>query len=273
MRYPHLLSPPLVAIGHGSRDPRAAAAVTGLLDMARERAAARGLPGLGIRAAFLDHAAPAPAQVLDALSRECAGGSGGSSPRANVVVLPLLLTAAYHSETDIPRLLAGAAARWPGLRIGYGRPLGPHPGLLRALERRLAEAGVDPARDARHTSVVLVSAGSSRPAAGATIAGLAARWQAARGWRAVVPSYASAARPAPDEAVRALLHGGAGRVVVASYLLAPGFFADRVARDALAAGAAAVTAPLGALPEVADVLLDRYAEVQAAAVPGTAATG
>jgi sirohydrochlorin ferrochelatase len=51
--------------------------------------------------------------------------------------------------------------------------------------------------------------------------------------------------------------------VVASYLLAPGLFADRIRESSLAAGAAAVSAPLGAAPEVADVLLDRYLEAAA----------
>ena len=69
MRYPHRLTPPpVVAVAHGSRDPRAGAAVTALLRLARDRAAARGLAGLEARAAFLGHAAPAPAQVLDALA-------------------------------------------------------------------------------------------------------------------------------------------------------------------------------------------------------------
>ncbi|MGP8000089.1 MAG: sirohydrochlorin chelatase [Streptosporangiaceae bacterium] len=245
MRYPHLTHPPLVAIAHGSRDPQAGATVTGLLDVARERAAGSGLAGLDIRAAFLDHAAPAPAQVLSAL---------GDGP---VIVLPLLLTAAYHSGTDIPGLLAGAQAGRPGLRIRYGSPLGPHPGLLRALERRLAGAGQDLAQ-AGQTAVVLASAGSSHPAANAVIAGLAARWQASRGWLAVRPGYASAAGPAPEQVVAGLIRDGARRVVVASYLLAPGRFADRVRGASLAAGAAAVSAPLGAAPEVADVLLGRY---------------
>ena len=61
-------------------------------------------------------------------------------------MLPLLLTAAYHSGTDIPGLLAEAQAAQPALRISYGAPLGPHPALLRALDRRLAEAGQDLAR-------------------------------------------------------------------------------------------------------------------------------
>jgi sirohydrochlorin ferrochelatase len=256
MRYPHLTRPPLVAIAHGSRDPRAGATVTELLGVARERADQRGLAGLDIRTAFLDHAPPAPRQVLNAI----AGQAERTTP---VVVLPLLLTAAYHSGTDIPGLLDEAQAALPGLRIRYGAPLGPHPGLLRALDRRLAEAGQDLAQ-AGQTAVVLAAAGSSHPAANAVIAQLAADWQAARGWQAVRPAYASAAAPTPEQAVAGLIRDGARRVVVASYLLAPGRFADRVRTASLAAGAAAVSGPLGAAPEVADVLLDRYREASRA---------
>ena len=254
MRDPHL-TPPLVAIAHGSRDPRAGATVTELLGVAHERA-----PWLDARAAFLGHAPPSPLQVLTALAdREPAG----PAPRASTVVLPLLLTAAFHSGTDIPALLDAAAARLPGLRIRYGQPLGPHPGLLRALDRRLAEAGQDTGRGARHTAVVLAAAGSSDPSANAVVARVAA------GWQAVQPAYASAGRPGPAEAVARLARDGARRIVVASYLLAPGLFADRVREAALAAGAAAVSAPLGAAPEVADVLLDRYRQAaQAAAAAG-----
>jgi sirohydrochlorin ferrochelatase len=262
MRYPHL-TPPLVAIAHGSRDPRAGATVTELLGVARERADR----GLDARAAFLGHAPPTAGQVLAAVAAEQEQAGGGPG----VVVLPLLLTAAYHSGTDIPGLLATAAGQLPGFRVRYGQPLGPHPGLLRALERRLAEAGQDLARGARHTAVVLAAAGSSDPAANAVIARMAADWQASRGWQAVRPAYASATRPDPAEAVAELVRGGSQRVVVASYLLAPGLFADRVRKAALAAGAAAVSAPLGAAPEVADVLLARYRQAAAAGGLATSA--
>jgi sirohydrochlorin ferrochelatase len=60
--------------------------------------------------------------------------------------------------------------------------------------------------------------------------------------------------------VTGLLRAGARRVLVATYLLAPGLFADRIRATALAAGAAAVSPALGASPEVAEVLLDRYQE-------------
>ena len=264
-------SAPLVAVAHGSGDPRAAAAISQLLAQARRRAAERDLAGLDIKAAFLDHCAPSLPQVLGALgapeplgAQRALGALGSVGTAAECIVVPLLLTAAYHSKTDIPARLAEARAALPRLAARYAGTLGPHPLLLAALERRLAEA--DPglaAGDRRKTSVVLAAAGSSDPRANATVAALAARWQARGGWRRVVPAYASAAGPAPGEAVRALRASAAdGPVVVASYLLAPGYFADKIHDAALEAGADAVSAVLGAAPEVADVILDRYTEAR-----------
>jgi len=238
-----------VAVAHGSSDPRAAAAIGDLVPLVAARAAARGRSVPELRIAYLGHAVPSLPQVM----REF-------GPGERVTVLPLLLTAAYHSKTDIPRVLARAGA---GMRITYGDPLGPHPLLLRALERRLPEAALQAPAE---VGVVLAAAGSGDPAANATIARLAARWQAGTGWFAVRPAYASAAGPDPATAVTGLLEAGARRVVVASYLLAPGLFADRIRDASLAAGAVAVSPALlawppaagGAVPEVADVLLDRY---------------
>ena len=45
---------------------------------------------------------------------------------------------------------------------------------------------------------------------------------------------------------------------MASYLLAPGVFADKVRETSLAAGAAAVSGVLAAAPELADLVLRRY---------------
>ena len=251
----------LVAVAHGSADPRAAEAIGELMRLVAARAAERRLAVNDLRVAYLGHAAPSVPQVM-----------GMFGPDARVTVLPLLLTAAYHSKTDIPRVLARAG--FP--RVRYGEPLGPHPLLLRALERRLPPAAF---QNPAEVGVVLAAAGSSDPEANATIARLAAQWQADAGWFAVRPAYASASGPDPATAVTRLREAGARRVVVASYLLAPGRFADRIRDASLAAGAAAVSPALLALPpvaaggaaaggaaaggaaaEVADVVLDRYAD-------------
>jgi sirohydrochlorin ferrochelatase len=225
-------------VAHGSAHPRARDTVGELMAVVRERAAT-----LDLRTAYLCHALPSLPQVMAAIE-----------PDRPVTVIPLLLTAAYHSKTDIPRMLAG----FPGHQVSYGAPLGPHPLLLRALERRLAQSGPRVLGDSARTGVVLAAAGSSDPGANASIARLAAQWQARSGWFAVRPAYASAASPDPGVAVNALLRDGARRVVVATYLLAPGYFADQIRDSSLAAGAAAVSPVLGASAEVADVLLDRF---------------
>jgi len=239
--------PVLVAVAHGSRDPRASATVGELMAMVAERARRRGLAVPDLRTAYLGHAPPSLPQVMSTIE---AG--------RRVRVLPLLLTAAYHAKADIPRLLTRVASDFPRLQVSYGDTLGPHPRLLRALERRLAEE--DPDGDRARTGVVLAAAGSSDPEANATIGRLAAQWQERAGWLAVRPAYASAADPSPAAAVTDLLEAGVARVVVATYLLAPGLFADRIRTSSLAAGATAVSPAVGACAEVADVLLDRFAE-------------
>jgi sirohydrochlorin ferrochelatase len=237
------VSVPVVAVAHGSRDPRAAATVAALLDAVRARRS-----GVPVHAAFLDHGPPAPDQVL-------AGVAEDGTDEA--VVLPLLLTAAYHSKTDLPGVLNRVRARHPRLHVRTADTLGPHPLLMAALERRLSDAGVEPGDP--DTAVVLVSAGSSDASANATIARLAREWRS-RGWWAAVPAYASATGPKPGEAVAGLLEAGAPRVAVASYFLAPGYFTDKVANETQAAGAFAISPALGAAPEIATLITHRYEE-------------
>ncbi|MEE2037265.1 sirohydrochlorin chelatase [Nocardiopsis sp. CT-R113] len=234
-------SAPLLAVAHGSRDPRAAEAVAAVFDRVR---ALR--PGLDVRVSYLDHAAPG---AEDALEELAAGGAG------EVVVLPALLTAAYHSKVDLPKVVAAARERSPWLRVHHADTLGPHPLLSDAVERRLSDAG---ATAGPETALVLASAGSSDPEANATVAAMAARLAERGPWREVVAAFASAARPSPGEAVADLLGRGARRVAVSTYLLAPGFFADRIRTRSLAAGASVVSEALGDVPELARVALDRY---------------
>jgi sirohydrochlorin ferrochelatase len=180
-----------------------------------------------------------------------------------VVAVPLLLTAAYHSRVDLPAQIreAAAVADVAPVVVWQADVLGPDRLLLAALERRIREAGVWP-RDTA-VGVVLAAAGSSDPAAIATVEHVASNWAQA-GWAAVVPAYSSAASPTPAQAVATLRDRGIARVVVASYLLAPGRFADTL-HDA---GGDVVTAPLGAAPEVVRLVVARYE--QAAGSPALA---
>ncbi|WP_017545531.1 sirohydrochlorin chelatase [Nocardiopsis prasina] len=232
---------PLLAVAHGSRDPRSAEAVSAVFDRVR---ALR--PGLEVRLSYLDHVAPGAEEALDELA---SGGAG------EVVVLPALLTAAFHSKVDLPSVLDRARERGPWLRLHYADTLGPHPLLLDAVERRLAEAG---ARAEPGTALVLASAGSSDAGANAVIRAMADELAERGPWGEVVAAYASASEPSPGRAVRELLERGHRRVAVSGYLLAPGFFSDRVREQSTTAGASVVADSLGDVPELARVALERY---------------
>ncbi|MYW20368.1 sirohydrochlorin chelatase [Streptomyces sp. SID2955] len=233
--------PALLVIAHGSRDPRHARSVHALVERVRSLR-----PGLRVETGFLDFNVPSAPGVLESLAAEGV---------RDVVAQPLLLTRAFHAKADIPAVLRDAPAR---LRIRQAEVLGPSPRLLDALERRLYEAGLTPA-DKSSTGVVLASAGSSDPEAIAVIADIAREWWHT-GWCAVRPAFASAASPGgfprTEDAVRELRRLGCERVAVAPYVLAPGFLPDRIARGAAEADVLADV--LGAAPEVARVLLERY---------------
>ncbi|MGW2377553.1 MULTISPECIES: sirohydrochlorin chelatase [Kitasatospora] len=240
--------PALLLIAHGSRDPRHAATVAALVEQVRAQR-----PALEVATAYLDHCAPRIPQVVGRLT--------------DAVAVPLLLNRAFHAKHDVPAALRAAGAGLPVADV-----LGPSPLLLAALDRRLAEAGLDldSAVVRARTGVVLAAAGSSDPAADAATRALAAEWRRSRGWAAVEVAYASASGPRVPEALAALRAAGARQTAVAPYLLAPGLLPDRIA--AAAAGADVLAGTLGPAPELAALLLQRYDQARLAAVAVPALT-
>jgi sirohydrochlorin ferrochelatase len=226
--------PALVAVAHGSRDPRSAATVSTLIDRVRLRR-----PDLDVRLAFLDLCAPRLDAVLTTV------------PTA--VVVPLLLGRAFHAKVDVPDEVARAIAAQPGLDVVFADVLGPDPRLEAAALRRLAEVGVWP--DDPDVGVVLAAAGSQQAPANAAVAAVAATWSRRTRWQ-VIPAFACAARPTVPDALATLRATGARRLAVASWFLAPGLLPDKVLR--LAGDTAVLAAPLGADPAVAELIADRY---------------
>ncbi|WP_406708169.1 sirohydrochlorin chelatase [Streptomyces halobius] len=281
-------APTLVAVAHGSRDPRAVHTVHALLDRVR---ALR--PGLPVRLGHIELNRPLLADTLAGL-------------RGEAVLVPLLFGRGYHVTHDLPAALAAA----PHLTGRIATPLGPHALLAEALHGRLLEAGFGDAHletgsgdalresgfsdalleagfgdalmeagsgnasaapapaecaapaccrsrsrsGAGRTAVVLAAAGS-RAARSADDTARTARLLSARlGGIPVLPAYASAATPTVAEAVRILTARGHDRIAVASCFTAPGRFAAQCA--AAAPGTAA--APLGDHPALARLVLHRY---------------
>ncbi|BDZ41655.1 hypothetical protein GCM10025865_09540 [Paraoerskovia sediminicola] len=232
----------LVGCSHGTADDAGRAAIRALLDDVR---AAR--PDLDVREAFVDVQEPEVGDVVDGVVVPGAPGDEGrtTSPR-DAVVVPLLLSAGFHVHVDVTEAVAD---RGPGtgdaVRTGA---LGPDPRLVDVLLDRLRDAGLH-ADDA----VVLAAAGSSDERAARAVEEVLA------GVREQLPNevtvgYGSMARPTVADAIAAA-RATAPRVVVAAYLLAPGFFLDRVRE----AGGDVVTAPLAPDPRLTAIVLDRYA--------------
>jgi sirohydrochlorin ferrochelatase len=153
---------------------------------------------------------------------------------------------------DLPAVLADA-----GHPTLVAEVLGPDPLLIVALRRRLSE--LDVWRE-RADGLVLIAAGTSVAAARSTVDDTAAELGRELGLPALA-AYASASSPTGGEAVAALRARGARRILVASYFLAPGRLYDVARESALAAGAAAVAAPLAAADELVQLVLARAAAV------------
>ncbi|WP_416237605.1 sirohydrochlorin chelatase [Streptomyces sp. NBC_00162] len=228
--------PTLVAVAHGSRDPRALHTALALLEQVRELR-----PRLDVRLGHIELNRPLLGDTLRELHGEA-------------VLVPLLLGRGHHVKRDLP----AAAAAAPHLRVAVAAPLGPHPLLVEALYERLLEAGWGSAHHAS-TAVVLAAAGSRDPESAADTRHTAALLTERLGGVPVVPAYASAASPTVPEAVRALAARGHHRPAVASYFAAPGRFATQAA----AAAPALAAAPLGDHPALARLLLHRYDRARA----------
>jgi sirohydrochlorin ferrochelatase len=238
-----MTAPALVALAHGSRDPRSAQTIKALVDEVR-----RMRPDLRIEPAFLELSKPSFSTVVDRLVK--AGYD-------EIVVVPLLLTEAYHAKVDVPRAVEEATVRHEGLRIRATNVLGLEAVFLEVLDRRL-RAALRAARVRELDALVLAAAGSSDQLANQAVTRLARLWGSTHRLPTVA-AYASAAPPATGEAVRQFRAEGRRHIAVGSLFLAPGTLPDRAAELALEAGAVAVSAPLGADPEVARTILARYA--------------
>ena len=226
-------APALLAISHGTSSPSGQTAVAALV-----AAVASARPDLAVHGGFVDVQQPDVPAVLGALP-----------PARDAVIVPLLLSAGYHVHVD----LAEDAASAPGTVVGAA--LGPDDRLVTVLARRLAEAGLT-ASDV----VVLAAAGSTDARAVADCVETARRLGVALA-RTVTVGFISAARPRiADEISTARAAHPGRRVVVASYLLAPGYFADLAAE----AGGDVTSGPLlleRATPpaELVELVLERHA--------------
>jgi sirohydrochlorin ferrochelatase len=211
----------IILLGHGSRDPRADVAtreIAAVLSLA--------LPDVDVRVAYLDLTRPTLQEAVDALPHDA----------GRVVVLPLLLSRAFHARVDVPRAVEALDRD-----VVLAEPIGPELALALDSAARLPSG-----------PLVLGTAGTSDMKAQQALRNLAQAMRAQLGYPVTV-AYAAQAAPNVTDAITKV-----GAVGVVAFVLLPGVLPDRIAEAAAAAGIP-VTPPLGATTAVIDVLCRRFA--------------
>jgi sirohydrochlorin ferrochelatase len=226
-----MTTPALLAISHGTASPEGQAAVAALVATVAER-----LPDVTVRLGHVDVQQPDVAASLDALP--------AGQP---VVIVPLLLSAGYHVRVDLKQQTAGR----DGVTIAAA--LGPDARLVDALLARLAPLDIAP-----DDAVVLAVAGSSDDRANDDCRRIGEMLGDRLG-RDVAVGFLAAADPRVGAAVSTARTHAPARVIVANYLLAPGYFHDLAVR--LADGSPVARPLLDDDPPPAslvDIVVDRY---------------
>jgi sirohydrochlorin ferrochelatase len=228
-----MTNPALLAISHGTASVEGQDAIRHLVDAVAAR-----LPEVRVRLGHVDVQQPDVAASLASIP----------DPDA-IVIVPLLLSAGYHVRVDLRKQSAGRSA------VTTAPALGPDPRLVDVLIGRLEAAGLEDS-----DAVVLAVAGSSDERANddcRTIGAMLSERLA----RDVTVGFLAAAEPRLGVAVAAAREARADgilpRVIVANYLLAPGYFHDLAVR--LADGAP-VARPLLDADAPADSLVDLVVE-------------
>lgn len=226
--------PILLLCSHGTAEPLAQACLSRLASSVRSRfnTAARSVK---VVECFVDVQEPSVNDVVDSLHGRPA------------VLVPALLSTGFHVKVDLAR----AVARAPD--VALATTLGPDERLADLLVERL---GDEVLREG--DLVILASAGSSDAQAGRMVEA-AADLVARRVGRPVGVAHVSGGRPWLAEVVAEARGAGDRRVVVLSYVLAPGFFARRLRSSGADVVTPALLQPDDAVPTaLVDIVVERY---------------
>ncbi len=115
----------ILIVDHGSRRDDAGSTLAEVVRLVRERVG----PEVIVEGAHMEFAEPTVAQGFD----RCVGRGA-----TDVVAHPLMLAPGRHATEDVPRLVATAAARHPGVRYRVTAPLGPDPRIADLVVERCA---------------------------------------------------------------------------------------------------------------------------------------
>ena len=238
-----MTAPTLVMAARGSRDQRVVRVAQALqTELSRMR------PEVDSSVAFLDSCLPSVTQALDKLAARGV---------RETVIVPLDLTHAIEVDPRFSGIVAQAAQQHPGLRISVARPIGPEASLLSLLDTRL-RAALAAARVLELDGLILSSSTTGDVRGTALLARRARQWSTHHRLPCLT-AVADGSGPSVAQAMQGLRSQGRRHIAVGSFFMAGDERWAVQAEQARRIGAVAVSDPLGSAPEVAELVLARYA--------------
>lgn len=225
----------VLLVAHGSRCFASLDQIATLTNAVAER-----LPEHLVDVGFLQLSTPEIASRIDAMVE-----SGCRS----ITVVPLLLLRATHSRSDVPAVIAEAQRRHPQVEFVAAEPLGPSLTLNELAVERISTAGGSGKR------LLIVSQGSSDPAALGDIIDSSVAVAEAVGVASLSNAFARAAKPSVADVVRALSDAG-DDVVVFYWVLSHGKLVED-ARAELSAIPVIEAGIFGPHPSIVELVVQR----------------
>ncbi len=219
LNFPSLpIQRPLLMVGHGTRDEQGKQA---LLDFATTyQNLDRSRP---VIPCFLELTAPTIQEGID----ECI-----KQGYTDISVLPILLFAARHNKFDVTNELDRARAKYPQLKLHYGRHFGITPGILELWKERLAVLDLpehNPQQIAREDTVLLfVGRGSSDPDANGDVCKLARVMWEGSGYGTVETCFIGITHPRLEEGFFRARFYQPKRIIVLPYFLFTGALVKKI---------------------------------------------
>ncbi len=208
----------VLLIGHGSRDSEGKRELADLVALVRAA-----VPGRPVEVGVLEFADSVTPSVDEALERCIRRGA------TSLRIVPVLLHAAMHAQTDVPAVLERAARRFPDLTLDAAPPLTAELPLLDILEERVCstQAELSP-RPAAETIVLLVGRGSSDAAANADFFRTGRLLAERAPGRLVECAFVSLAQPDVATALERCQRLGGKRLLVVPYFINTGILVKRI---------------------------------------------
>ncbi|XYQ02503.1 sirohydrochlorin chelatase [Bacillus safensis] len=146
----------------------------------------------------------------------------------HIAIVPLLLLTAMHAKSDIPVEIEKVRARFPQVKVTYGKPIGVNQEVTKAVAARIKEAGYQGER----ARILLIGRGSSDPDVKRDVFGIADDVRGLLPHAEVLPCFITACEPNYRDVLAQLSEDDDGPVYIVPYLLFTGILMKEIESEA-----------------------------------------